>query len=110
MGRSKRFVDFSLDGLLASMVPDICYQLRNVARAYGRTTAETRALLDKAVRAGSVLRIPHPKGARYQLPAAPKAKIDRVAPPYPNIRLDQDLIGYDRELRRFAELCVLVRQ
>lgn len=110
MGRSKQFKEFTVDGLLAGMVPGVNYQPGNLARAYGKTAVETRDLLETAARAGLLLRIPRPRGCCYQVEAPALDARDLVAPPYPNIRFDQDLVDYERDMRNFADLCMMVRR
>jgi hypothetical protein len=110
MRRSKQFKEFTVEGLLAAMVPGVNHQPGNIARAYGKTSRETRELLETAARAGLLLRIPRPRGCCYQVEAPAPDTSDRVAPPYPNIRFDQDLVDYERGMRNFADLCMMVRR
>ena len=112
MGTTRRFTEFSVDGVTAAMRPGVNHQVVNLAGAYGTSPTHTRRLLEQATLQGLVERvqIPH-TGTCYRLIADMDPHVDeRVKPAYPFIQMEKPLVGYDRELRAQAALSMLVRR
>lgn len=110
MGANRRFMIFSVDGIVHAMRRGCSYQVGNIARAYGAKTNDVRRFLDQAVSLGLCEKF-HDAGRGewlYRLPE-PK-KPETVGPPYRSLRLTENIEGYESSLSRFASLCMMVRR
>lgn len=90
--------------VLVRMKPGVAYTVFDMAQDFGASTQDMRRWLTELQAAGSV----QPCGERYPGSAYKLAKL-RVAPPYQNLRLTENLVGYDKALRSHAALAMSTR-
>ncbi len=93
------------EDVLSKMKPGVAYTVFNLAEDFGVTTQKMRGWLKGLEDAGRV----QARGERYSGSAFKLAE-HKVQPPYQNLRLTEDLIGYDKTLRSHAALAMSTRR
>jgi hypothetical protein len=93
------------EGVLSKMKPGVAYIVFKLAEDFGVTTQEMRRWLRELEDAGKLQAC----GERYPGSAFKLAE-HKVQPPYQNLRLTEDLIGYDKTLRSHAALAMSTRR
>jgi hypothetical protein len=91
--------------VLAKMKPGVAYTTFNLAQDFGATTQDMRRWLRDLEAEGKVQAC----GERY-LGSAFRLAEHKVQPPYVNLRLDEDLVGYNSTLRSHERLAMLIRR
>ncbi|MEZ7524052.1 hypothetical protein [Burkholderia vietnamiensis] len=107
------------DELLALMHPGQSYAPYNLAIRFGIKASTLRPLLDELISAGTLSRVRVPKSSSYNVciagteprAAEPTEKYIGVpAAPRTYVVMTGDLDDYAAEIRRRADLCMMVRR
>jgi hypothetical protein len=98
-------IPFTAEALLADMKPGIAHACHKLAHKCGVSTPAMREFMNALEAAGQVEGLKSIHGAMaFQL------KDRKVQPPYVNLRLDEDLVGYNSTLRSHERLAMLTRR
>lgn len=118
MGRPRSNLALTLDGIVASMKPGHICTCSVIAKRFGVPGAVMRLYLDKLVARGDLEpKRSSPKTVGFRIPQI-DAPVERpviaepwrsIATPPVLVRLTGTLTGYDRDIARLRELCMMVR-
>jgi hypothetical protein len=109
------------EALLAAMKPGAIYTPYNLARVFAIPSAQAKVVLNEMAKLGklSIIRprkglcfiLPGTEHLRKQVKPKPEPEIDRatIALPRTYVMLTGQLVGYDAEIARRKQLCMMAR-
>lgn len=113
MGAKRRFMIFSMEGIVTAMKPGRDYQAGNIATCFGARVSDVRRFLQQAVDEGLIDKVRTSNRTEYvfRLTWSEQTTTDNIAPPaYRDRKLSETLVDYDRTLHDFGALCMLSRK